>query len=149
MSRTLAHVLVLSSLLAAMPAAAGDGDHVVIVLNARNPTTAINKAQVKSIYLGQTAFWHGVVPMRVVMRPASASVTQVFLDDVLNVSASRYKQTWSTKQLSGQGVAPPEVGTSQDVAARVRSNPGAIGFLLASEAWELETQGLRIVEIED
>lgn len=149
MTRLLVHALALSALLSVSPAGADDGDHVVIILNARNPTTTINRAQVRSIYLGQTAFWHGVVPMRVVMRPTSMSVTQVFFDDVLSVSASRYKQTWSTKQLSGQGVAPPEVGPADAVVSRVRSNPGAIGFLLASEAWELKTEDLRIVEIED
>lgn len=129
-------------------AAATDGDKLVIVVNARNPSTSISAKQLKSIYLGNTAFWHGVVPMKVVMRPVQSEPSQVFLDQI-GISPARYSQNWSSKQLSGQGMAPKELGTADAVASAVQSNPGAIGFLLASEAWESAPDGVRIIPVQD
>jgi len=144
-----AAVLALLTLSTAGVADAGDGDEVVVVVNARNPSTRITRGQLKSIYLGQTSFWHGVVPMKVVMRPVTSEPSQVFFEDVLGVSAGRYRQNWDAKQLSGQGVAPKEVGSADAVANMVRSNPGAIGFLLASEAWESPPAGVRIIPVQE
>ena len=59
------------------PALAGEGDEIVVVVNARNPSTKITRTQLRSIYMGQTAFWHGVVPMKVVMRPVTSDASSV------------------------------------------------------------------------
>lgn len=106
----------------------------VVLLNARNPTASVGSSELKKIYLGQMAFWHGVVPMSVVMRPPASDVGSGFLDGVLNVSAQKYERTWASKQLSGQGIAPALAPSVDEVVAAVAAQPGGIGFLLATEA---------------
>lgn len=121
---------------AGAPAHAAPADYVVVI-NARNPTASIGVDELKKIFLGQTAFWHGVVPMTVIMRPPGSDVGGGFLADVLQTSAQKYERTWASKQLSGQGIAPTNAASTEELVQGVASRPGAIGFLLASEAWSL------------
>jgi len=118
------------------PAEAGVGDYVLVV-NARNPTASVSVDELKKIYLGQTAFWHGVVPMHVVMWPTDSKAGSGFLEHVLATSAQKYDRTWASKQLSGQGIAPAVASSVDLVVTAVSSRPGAIGYMLASEAWTL------------
>ena len=140
--------VVLLGLTLTLPGSAqGAGDQIVVVLNARNPTKDINTKQLKNIYLGNVAFWHGVVPITVLSRPDTSDASKVFFDDVLHMSAQRFDGHWSSRQLAGQGVAPTVVGSAEDLAAAVKASPGAIGFMLASEAWGTPPDGLTVVEL--
>ena len=130
------HIVALMIATLVAPAEAG-GPEVMVLLNARNPTAKVSAAQLKQIYLGQSGFWHGVVPMKVVMRPLDSDPAKAFLGDVLDVTAQKYERTWSAKQLSGQGVTPPVAATQEQVVSMVAQQPGAISFVLAAEAWEL------------
>lgn len=134
-------------LLCVLPGAAWAGD-VVIVLNARNPTLKLSVTELKAIYLGQTSFWHGVVPMKVLARPMSSKPSQIFLEGVLHTTPQKYERTWTAKQLAGQGIAPTELATADEVVTQVAANPGAIGFITAEEAWAEEPAGVKYVLVE-
>jgi len=123
------------------------GDRVMAVLNARNPTQSVSKAEMKSIYLGTTAFWHGVVPMKVYARPVDSPAGNALLSGVLGMNGQRFTAHWQSRELAGQGVAPPMLHSVDDIAAQVKANPGAIGFILASEAWSAPPAGVRLVEV--
>ena len=136
------------ALAVALPATAvaGSGDKVVILLNARNPTAKLTKAQIQNFFLGATAFWHGVVPAKVIVRPATGEAGKAFYGPVLGRSAQGFAKHWDKLQLSGRAVAPTTARTVQDVAKAVAGSPGAISFALASEAWQLS--GIKVVELE-
>jgi len=145
LSRNLGCLCSLAVLFLAMPARAGD---VVMVLNARNPTQELAINELKAIYLGQTSFWHGVVPMKVFTRPAKSAATTSFLEEQLQISVQKLERTWTAKQLAGQGIAPTELAEASEVVAGVAANPGAIGFLTAEEAWGLEPNGVKYVQLD-
>lgn len=146
MRRLLPVVLALTGLL--VPTFAVAGEPVIVVLNQRNPTQNIDKAQLKSIYLGNTAFWHGVVPMKVYTQPADSDATKTFLDDILGITFQRYQQSWASRELSGQGVAPAVVDDAQSVIDSVRGAPGGIGFLTPSSAWTVAPEGVKFLEVQ-
>lgn len=135
-------------LFSVMSAAWAGDDGVVMVLNARNPTQNLSAAEVKAIYLGQTSFWHGVVPMKVVGRPPTSAAATAMFDDVLGVSAQKYQEIWTAKQLAGQGIAPAAEADPAKVMELVAKNPGAIAYVLASEAWAQPPEGIRYIELE-
>lgn len=126
---------------------AAEGDSVIIVLNERNPTQSVKTADLKAIYSGQTSFWHGVVPMKVIALHSSSTATKMFLEDVLGISYQRYQQGWSARELSGQGIAPTVAADAEEVIKRVRENPGGIGFIGSSDAWSQAPDGVKFVEI--
>lgn len=146
LAAAIAALMLLGVYSAAVTAEPGSDD-VVMVLNARNPTTELSRSEVKSLYMGSTSFWNGVVPVQLVVRTPEAAASEAFFEQVLGLSAQRFDGHWASRQLSGQGVAPVKLATSDEVVNRVRSSPGAIGFVLASEMWEVKPDGVRVVEV--
>jgi len=122
-------------------------DGVAIILNARNPTRDISSSEAAKIFLGQTAFWHGVVPVKVVLRPDGSTAAKAFYEVVLKMTPQAFRKHWDELQLAGRGVAPKSFGTAEEVAHAVAASPGGIGFALESEAWKLQVKGIRIISI--
>jgi ABC-type phosphate transport system substrate-binding protein len=119
------------------PAQAQSDDAVVILLNARNPTQSLSKGDLNKIFMGQTAFWHGVVPVKVLLRPDGSQAAKVFYDKVLSTTPQAFRKHWDELQLAGRGVAPRVLGSVEELAQAIAQAPGSIGFALASEAWGL------------
>jgi ABC-type phosphate transport system substrate-binding protein len=138
------------SMLVFLPKAWADvtSDKIVAVVNARNPTSKLTKAEIKNIYLGNTGFWNGVVPMKVFGRPPEGPAGKTFIETVLGMNGQRYTAHWSARELAGQGVAPEKVGTADALAEKVRAAPGGIGFMLASEAWATPPAGVKVIELQ-
>jgi ABC-type phosphate transport system substrate-binding protein len=121
------------------------GDTIVLLINARNPTAELSRGEVTNYFTGKTAFWHGVVPVKVVTRPGSSPAGKAFYEPVLSMTPQAFEQHWSKLQLAGKGVTPVTLGGAGEVAAVVAKTPGAIGFVLASEAWQLD--GVKIIPL--
>jgi ABC-type phosphate transport system substrate-binding protein len=145
MSSKLQLTVLVAALAYAAPALAEEPE-IVVVLNARNPTKTLTAAQAKSIYLGNTAFWNGVVPIRVISRTAS-SPAAVFFDKVVEMSAQRYSSYWTSRQLAGQGVKPGEVESAAPLVEQIKKNPGAVGFALKSELAGIDLTGITIISL--
>jgi ABC-type phosphate transport system substrate-binding protein len=128
-------------------AGAEENDGVVVLLNARNPTQALGKTELSKMFLGQTAFWHGVVPVKLVLRPDGSIVAKTFYEMALGMSPQAFRKHWDEVQLSGRGVAPKPLTTPEEVANAVASTPGGIGYALASEAWKLNHKGVKIIQL--
>ncbi|MBK6684669.1 MAG: hypothetical protein IPG45_09345 [Deltaproteobacteria bacterium] len=144
--RNLILLATICSSLALAQTARGEEAEVVVVLNQRNPTKAMTPAQAKAIYLGNTAFWNGTVPIRVISRTAS-SPAAVFFDKVVEMSAQRFSSYWTSRQLAGQGVKPAEVESVTTLVEQIKKNPGAVGFALKSELSGLDLTGLNIISL--
>jgi len=146
--RALLAALLLFSLQVPEAYSGGDTDAVVMVLNTRNPTKKITEAQVKRIYMGNLAFWNGVVPIKVYTRSSSEAASEQFYGDILKMKHQSFDSHWSSRELAGQGVAPTVAHSPTEVAEFVRSTPGGIGFLLASEVWDITPDGVQVLEIQ-
>jgi ABC-type phosphate transport system substrate-binding protein len=120
---------------------------VVIVLNARNPTQALSASEASKIFLGQTAFWHGVVPVKVMLRPDGSLAAKMFYESVLKQTPQAFRKHWDELQLSGRGVAPKAYGGAEEMAAAIATAPGGIGFALSSEIWKVQNKGIKVVNI--
>jgi ABC-type phosphate transport system substrate-binding protein len=120
---------------------------VVIVLNARNPTQVLSTSEASKIFLGQTAFWHGVVPVKVMIRPDGSLAAKMFYEAVLKQTPQAFRKHWDELQLSGRGVAPKAYGAAEEMAAAIAAAPGGIGFALSSEIWKVQNKGIKVVNI--
>lgn len=120
---------------------------VVIVLNARNPTQGLSVSEASKIFLGQTVFWHGVVPVKVMIRPDGSVAAKMFYESVLKQTPQAFRKHWDELQLSGRGVAPKAYGGAEEMAAAIAAAPGGIGFALSSEIWKVQNKGIKVVNI--
>lgn len=137
---------VAAAIMAAAPVASQASDSVVVLVNARNPTKALTRAQLRNMFLGTTGFWHGVVPVKVFVRATSTPAAKAFFEPFVGQSPQAFAKHWDKLQLSGRGVAPTTASSAQDLAAKIAAVPGGIGFSLASEVKNLP--GVKVVTIE-
>lgn len=142
---------VIASMLVSAPQPAlaqqADANQLVVVLHARNPTRRMTTEQLKNIMLGNVSFWHGVVPLKLFVRPSSAPTAQVLFDKILEMPASRFNELWTARQLAGQGITPVVLGTPEQVVAEVAKVPGAVGIMLQSEAWSVQLTGVNVIPL--
>lgn len=131
----------------ALVAADQADEGVVVLLNARNPTQSLSNTDLSKLFLGQTAFWHGVVPVKVLLRPDGSIAAKTFYDAILGMSPQAFRKHWDEVQLSGRGVAPKVMASPDEVAAAVAQLPGGIGYALASEAWKLSNKGVKVIQV--
>lgn len=147
--RRLFVVALLAGVLGAFPASSqeADGNHLVVVLNARNPTRHMTTEQLKNMMLGNVSFWHGVVPIKLFVRPAQSPAAQTLFDKVLQLPATRFNEMWTARQLAGQGISPTVLGSPEQVVAEVAKVPGAVGVMLQSEAWGVTLTGVTVIPL--
>jgi len=135
--RTWIFVLILSLFTSAMPSAVRAADELVVVVHARNPSKKVTRADLRAMLTGNKSFWHGVVPVKAVVRSPSSEAGQRLFADVLAMEPGQFSAHWTARQLAGQGVAPESVATAADVAARVAAAPGGVGVVTRDEATAL------------
>jgi ABC-type phosphate transport system substrate-binding protein len=140
--------LLVLAVTAAPPAAAQSKQaRLVLVVHAENQVSRIDRGTLRNIYLGLTTFWQNDLRVRAYNRVHDGTAGKPFFRDVLGMTPARYRHTWQKQQLSGQGVEPEVVATAAGIVAKVASSPGAIGYILASEAGAADGR-VRLIPLE-
>jgi hypothetical protein len=119
-----------TGLLWAVVTHAAEGN-LVFLVNTRN-SQKLDEADAKRLFVGDTVYWPGNVPVHPVLRPAETPAGVAFYQ-ALHVAPSRFKRMWQEKQLSGQAQAPESIAAPATLLAKIASDPGAIGFALSTE----------------
>lgn len=125
---------------------AGQQASLVAIVHPSNRASSVSADQIKNIYLGRVTFWPGQVPVRAYSRPPESPAGRAFLRSVLGMTPTRFRRHWQSRQLSGQGVAPPVVGSIASLIERVSQDRGGIGYALSSEA-TTPGSGVRVVPV--
>lgn len=123
-------------------ASASAQDGYRIIVNPSNPTTALTKAQVSSLFLRRTVSWEDGRPAAPVDQ-TDAAVREAFARDVLGMSATSAFAQAQSAAASGRGEPPVSVASDREVLAFVRLKPGAIGYVSASAP----VQGVKVLAL--
>jgi TonB family protein len=113
-----------------------------IIVNPSNPTTALTKAQVSSLFLRKTVSWEDGRPAAPVDQ-TDAAVREAFARDVLGMSPTSAFSQAQQAAAAGRGEPPVSVASDREVLAFVRLKPGAIGYVSASAP----VQGVKVVSL--
>jgi ABC-type phosphate transport system substrate-binding protein len=103
---------------------------VVMVVNSANATTSMSREQVAKIFLRQLAAWASGDEILPVDQMERAPARAAFARDVEQTSVKSLKIYWQQRIFSGEESPPPERVSDSDVLIYVRSNVGAIGYVL-------------------
>ena len=129
-------LLILGMLLAPLAQAGG----LVVIASPQVPDDTISIKQLADIYTLKKAFWANDTPVVPVNREASSLVREKFSEAVFSLTPQELAEYWN--QLRFKGKLPPLIQTSdQAVLGFVRSVPGAIGYIDASQA----TAGVKVL----
>lgn len=101
----------------------------LVVVNAKNPSTALDRDFVKDAFLKKATRWPDGSVIKPIDLSPSSPVRERFSNDVLKRSVTAVKSYWQQMIFSGRDVPPAEVSSDEDVIKFVVANPGAIGYV--------------------
>lgn len=104
----------------------------VVIVNARNASTTLDRDFVKDAFLKKATRWQDGSVIKPIDLVPSSSVRERFSHEVLKRSVSAVKNYWQQMIFSGRDVPPAEVSGDDDVIKFVVANPGAIGYVSGS-----------------
>jgi ABC-type phosphate transport system substrate-binding protein len=138
-------ILLLVATGAAESPASAENPGFLVIVNADVEGTAIARATLSSIFLGDAPRWGDGRPIRPVDQSLQSEVRATFTEDVHNRPLEGIKALWHRKLMAG--VRPPKVkSTDEEVIAFVAKTGGAIGYV-ATDTTLPET--VRVVTIVD
>jgi ABC-type phosphate transport system substrate-binding protein len=110
--------------LLAGPLAASAG----IIVNPSVDGHSISTATLRNIYTLRQTLWANRKPIVIFVLPDDHPVHEAFAKERLGLYPYRLRQTWDRLSFSGMASAPIEVRDENEMRARVRATPGAIGY---------------------
>lgn len=131
-------LLVLALLASPLTAVAG------IIVNPGVEGRSISAASLRNIYTLRQILWSDRQPIVVFVLPGDHPVHIVFAKEKLGLYPYRLRQTWDRLSFSGMASAPVEVKDENEMLARVRATPGAIGYTGKDTAYD----GIKTLRLE-
>jgi ABC-type phosphate transport system substrate-binding protein len=89
---------------------------------------SISTTSLRNIYTLRQTQWPNRQPIVVFVLPDDHPVHEAFAKEKLGLYPYRLRQTWDRLSFSGMASAPIEVKDENEMRARVRTTPGAIGY---------------------
>jgi ABC-type phosphate transport system substrate-binding protein len=115
-----------------------------VIVNPRNPASAIDRDFLRNAFLKKAAVWRSTgETMRPIGLSAKFSARDQFTRKVLKKTPAQLKAYWNQQIFSGKGVPPPEADSTADVIAYVLAHPGAVGYLPAG----VDAGDAKVVEV--
>jgi ABC-type phosphate transport system substrate-binding protein len=115
-------LIVLILLVSPLAASAG------IVVHPGVEGRSISAASLRNIYTLRQTLWPNRQPIVIFVLPDNHPVQEAFAKEKLGIYPYRLRQTWDRLSFSGMASAPIEVKDENEMRARVRATPGAIGY---------------------
>ena len=121
------------ALLAASCIAAGaniaQASDLVVIVNAANPATAMDRAAIKAYYLKLKPTWSDGERVRAVDMPADLTERLEFVTKVLGMSIAEFERHWIERQYASGDGPPAKAPDEASVIKLVQLFKGGIGFV--------------------
>ena len=90
---------------------------------------SLSQAALRAILGMRQPRWPDGQPVRVFVLPDLNQTHIAFCKEKLNLYPYQLRQSWDRLVYSGLGQAPTEVATEEEMIARIRATPGALGYV--------------------
>jgi len=131
-------LLVLIFLVSPLAASAG------IIVHPSVQGRSISATSLRNIYTLRQTRWPDRQPIVIFVLPDDHPVHETFAKEILGLYPYRLRQTWDRLSFSGMASAPIEVRDENEMRARVRATPGAIGYTSKDTGYD----GIKILRLE-
>jgi ABC-type phosphate transport system substrate-binding protein len=112
-----------------MPAMADGGADVIV--NNSVSAASVDKAALKDILLGKTAYWQGGEAVVIVVLKDK---TDSAIEEITGMSASAFRTYWQRLTFSGRGKQPKEADSEEKLLATLAETKGAIALVPSGTA---------------
>lgn len=133
MRQLLASLLLLA--FAAAPAQ-DSGPAVEVIVSPALAGVTLDRNLLRAVFSMRVRQWPDGSPVRVFVLPDDNPLSDRFYREQLGMYSYVLRNAWDRMVFTGTGLAPTVVRSEQEMSERVRSTPGAIGFVRKRESSE-------------
>ncbi|GAA0856184.1 substrate-binding domain-containing protein [Aliiglaciecola litoralis] len=120
-----------------------DGKSVTVLIHNDVKTTELTSAQLRKIFSMRQTLWPDGTPIVVFVLPSQHPAHQALCKDMLKMFPYQVERIWNKLAYSGLGEKPIEVSSEQEMLERLRTTPGAIGYVMENTDFD-NAQSLKI-----
>jgi hypothetical protein len=102
---------------------------VDILVSPDQAKTHLDRSLLRAIFTMRLRQWPDGTPVHVFVLPDRDAATDRFCREQLGTYPYVMRDTWDRMVFTGTGLAPTVVGSEQEMRERIRSTPGAIGYV--------------------
>lgn len=114
----------------AAPPAAPARAHLAVIVNLANPIAALNRAELRSLFLGERTTWTHGRRVTLVLREPGQPERAAALRLIYGMSEADLTRHWLHRTFTGSSTAGPRtLATAEGVRRFVVNVPGAIGLV--------------------
>ena len=127
----------LASLLMVMSAGATPPESVSavdVIVSPSLPSTKLDRSLLRAVFTMRVREWPDGSPVRVFVLPDDDPLSDRFYREQLGIYSYVLRNAWDRMVFTGTGLAPTVVQSEREMRERVRSTPGAIGYLRKRES---------------
>ena len=126
--------LMISGLMAIMlviPGVATAGG-IIIIRNKSIAESKLDKNDIKNIYLGKKTTWSDNQKI-VFVTQDDTGISDEFLKEYVNKSASQFDSYWKAQVFSGKGTPPKSFASDSELVQFVAQTKGALGYVSSNQ----------------
>jgi len=124
-------------------AAAPRAPEYVVIVNAANSTSSVERKFLSDAFLKKTTRWSGGQAIRPVDQSVDSAVRRRFSEEVLERSVTAVRSYWQQVIFSGRDVPPPELSGDESVLEYIKNHAGAVGYVSGGAS----TAGTRVLSV--
>ena len=132
--RTAALLVVMALSCAPLTALAGS---VEVIVNPDHSSAPIDRNLLRAIFTMRLRQWPDGEAIQVFVMPDGSELSNQFCREQLGTFPYVMRATWDRIVFTGTGLAPTVVNSEREMRERVRSTPGAVGYIRTGERSEL------------
>jgi hypothetical protein len=102
---------------------------VDVLVSPDQAATHLDRTLLRAIFTMRLRQWPDGTPVHVFVLPDQDAATNRFCREQLGTYPYVMRDTWDRMVFTGTGLAPTVVGSDQEMRERIRSTPGAIGYV--------------------
>lgn len=141
-----ARILLCSVLLSipgpATTAAPAANPSISVYINQSTPASQLSEATLRSIFSMRLTLWPDGTQIQVLVLADEHPLHRQFSKSVLGLFPYQLRQIWDRGVFSGTGTAPIQVSSEAEMATKLATTPGGIGYLIQQS----NSEGIYLVE---
>jgi ABC-type phosphate transport system substrate-binding protein len=119
----------LAALLILVGCAQAHAQSAQIIVNPSVEAASLDRERLRAIFTMRMTAWPNGPPIRVFVLPDRDPVSDLFYREQLGMYSYVLRAVWDRMVFTGTGLAPTLVRSEEEMRARVRATPGAIGYV--------------------
>lgn len=119
------------------------GPTVDVIVSPSVASTKLDRRLLRAVFMMRVRQWPDGSPVRVFVLPDDDPLSDQFYREQLGMYSYVLRRAWDRMVFTGTGFAPTIVQSEREMIERVRSTPGAIGYVRQRELSESDARLLR------